>query len=328
MNTTKLRAMNLGAVADELEQLREFKDTVESQEPSLYKVFGKYRGGPSGTFYYDASDAGRFNAARHKECGDEVVEYFSRPVPADKPVVRITDEMISRAMSVVIGSSGDYGTYNEYLSKEAAREVLEAALSAELTSQKPARITEQDAREICTEYNNFRMDGHGMTPYEIINKWLRSEGRTLLNKLNADRQVSDETSDQKLWDYYQTLLKHYGFDGITDLLVNYRKLAEQVPVVEDALQKLRLEVAEAMNILAMCGNQTPVDQLGKKLAAALNASALPHSQQSILPDAATPEMEAAAERYWNERWCTGLTDDPRTWAGVYAAMVAAYRKGE
>jgi hypothetical protein len=58
--------------------------------------------------------------------------------------------------------------------------------------------------------------------------------------------------------------------------------SEQVPAVAvpDVLQKLRLEVAEAINILAMCGDQTPVDQLGKKLAAALNASARSHSQLS------------------------------------------------
>lgn len=43
---------------------------------------------------------------------------------------------------------------------------------------------------------------------------------------------------------------------------------------QDALQKLRVEVAEAINILAMCGDKTPVDQIGKKLCDALNASAL------------------------------------------------------
>lgn len=32
-------------------------------------------------------------------------------------------------------------------------------------------------------------------------------------------------------------------------------------------------------------------------------------------------MERAAERYWNERRFKGLSSDPRTWSGVYAAMV-------
>jgi len=44
---------------------------------------------------------------------------------------------------------------------------------------------------------------------------------------------------------------------------------------------------------------------------------------AAVPEEATPEMEQAAERYWNERRFKGLTNDPRTWAGVYRAMVAA-----
>src|SRR5690625_4619739 len=43
---------------------------------------------------------------------------------------------------------------------------------------------------------------------------------------------------------------------------------------------------------------------------------------AAVPEEATPEMEQAAERYWNERRFKGLTNDPRTWAGVYRAMVA------
>lgn len=44
---------------------------------------------------------------------------------------------------------------------------------------------------------------------------------------------------------------------------------------QDALQKLRTEVGEAINILAMCGDKTPFDQLGKKLVAAFNNSSSP-----------------------------------------------------
>lgn len=113
-------------------------------------------------------------------------------------------------------------------------------------ADKPApRITEQDAREILLNWDSYRAGSRasGVTPSHF-KKWMDDHGQPLLNKLNADRG--------------------------------------QVPAVAvpDALQKLRLEVAEAINILAMCGDQTPVDQLGKKLAAALNASAPSHSQQS------------------------------------------------
>lgn len=47
------------------------------------------------------------------------------------------------------------------------------------------------------------------------------------------------------------------------------------------------------------------------------------SKYNLLPEEATPEMEQAAERYWNERKFKALSDDPRTWKGLYAAMRAA-----
>lgn len=43
----------------------------------------------------------------------------------------------------------------------------------------------------------------------------------------------------------------------------------------------------------------------------------------LMPEEATPEMEQAAERYWYERRFKALSDDPRTWKGVYAAMRSA-----
>lgn len=52
------------------------------------------------------------------------------------------------------------------------------------------------------------------------------------------------------------------------------------------------------------------------------------SQQVQVPEEATPEMEQAAEQYWNERRFKGLTNDPRTWAGVFRAMVAAAKRSE
>lgn len=44
------------------------------------------------------------------------------------------------------------------------------------------------------------------------------------------------------------------------------------------------------------------------------------SNYKLMPEKATPEMEQAAEKYWNDRQFKGLSDDPRTWAGVYQAM--------
>lgn len=313
MNTTKLRATNL---------VRELRDLIQEIHDS----------GDCGSMLSDVlemvnelcSKAYQLNLA---EMGDEQL--------ASAGLMRkcVTDEMISRAMSVVIGSSGDYGTHNDYLSKDTAREVLEAALSAD-------EITDRDTAKLRAKY------------HELVEKYdkLAEKYHKLVEQVPAVAVPESVTNAQihgskypewqcfhcgELFNTVGGATQHFGADPTKKpgcmlkveigkergLLWEYREL-------ETKYDLLRAQVAEAINILAMCGNQTPVDQLGKKLAAALKASAPSNSQQSILPDAATPEMEAAAERYWNERWCTGLTDDPRTWAGVYAAMVAAYRKGE
>lgn len=43
----------------------------------------------------------------------------------------------------------------------------------------------------------------------------------------------------------------------------------------------------------------------------------------LVPVEPTPEMEQAAEKYWNERKFKALSGDPRTWKGLYTAMLAA-----
>jgi hypothetical protein len=46
------------------------------------------------------------------------------------------------------------------------------------------------------------------------------------------------------------------------------------------------------------------------------------------PLEATPAMEQAAEEYWNNRKFSAFSSDPRTWAGVYKAMVTAAPRPE
>ena len=46
----------------------------------------------------------------------------------------------------------------------------------------------------------------------------------------------------------------------------------------------------------------------------------------LVPIEPTREMERAAESYWNERRFKGLSDDPRTWAGVYQSMLDAAKQ--
>lgn len=120
MNIQKLRDMNLHAVADELEQLRASKEEQlkEVKITEVKELRDRIQE------IHDSGDCG-YMLSDVLEMADKICSKAS-----DKSQVRITDEMISSAMSVVIGYSGEYGTYNEYLSKETAREVLEAALSA------------------------------------------------------------------------------------------------------------------------------------------------------------------------------------------------------
>ena len=56
---------------------------------------------------------------------------------------------------------------------------------------------------------------------------------------------------------------------------------------------------------------------------ACRAEMLLATPRSALPQEATPEMEKTAEAYWKARRFAGLSNNPRTWAGVYAAMLSA-----
>lgn len=57
-------------------------------------------------------------------------EGFRNGQSAQNDAMVVTDKMVSAACSVCIGFSGDHGEYNDYLSRDAARAVLEAALAA------------------------------------------------------------------------------------------------------------------------------------------------------------------------------------------------------
>lgn len=135
----KLRSMNLDSVADELEQLRKFEAETESQTAiaAQHRFRRPEKTMPDWSSWQPAEVDYNRPSYEIDSQGYEV-EYrllYESPIPTKQPA-RITEEMISRAMGVVIGSSGDYGTHNEYLSKDSAREVLEAALST--SEQVPA----------------------------------------------------------------------------------------------------------------------------------------------------------------------------------------------
>lgn len=64
------------------------------------------------------------------------------------------------------------------------------------------------------------------------------------------------------------------------------------------------------------------EQIRERIDAMLTASLAPE------PDVCTPAMEAAAEKYWKERRFKGLSEDPRTWKGLYKAMCVARQQEE
>lgn len=100
-------------------------------------------------------------------------------------------------------------------------------------SEPAQRITEQDAREIIDAFCLFTTD---KTLPVHLKHWLESSyWGDLLAKLNEHREVTHNKA-------------------------------------EVLLHKLRVEVLECINILALCKDKTPIDQLGEKLANAYNNS--------------------------------------------------------
>lgn len=65
--------------------------------------------------------------------------------------------------------------------------------SKPVPADKPARITEQDAREIAGNVMEFNYDHKHSVDY-----WMREEGYYLLNKLNADREEDVDSEVQRL----------------------------------------------------------------------------------------------------------------------------------
>ncbi len=64
------------------------------------------------------------------------------------------------------------------------------------------RITEQDAREIAWSASFRTGEKYGQTLYDAINKWWESEGRTLIAKLNENREPEVKASVEPIAYYY------------------------------------------------------------------------------------------------------------------------------
>lgn len=129
MNIQKLRDMNLHAVADELEQLRAFKEAAEMQEPVavMYKTGGALTKA-------ECIDVEIFDICCRVE-----TPLYAKPVPADKPAVAVPDGFREIVEAVAhIGVDFGYGNFalsQEHIEK--ARALLEAAPSHRQQSARP-----------------------------------------------------------------------------------------------------------------------------------------------------------------------------------------------
>src|SRR5690554_6903113 len=90
MNTQKLRDMNLHAVADELERLREFKAEIESQKPEPYDAgFLNDFGGGNVSWWHDYIRSELERA--HDHYAQQFIAPADKPAPDDAPTQRLWD---------------------------------------------------------------------------------------------------------------------------------------------------------------------------------------------------------------------------------------------
>ena len=91
--------------------------------------------------------------------------------------------------------------------------------------------------------------------------------------------------------------------------------------VENA--ELKAELALALKVPSIAAMHTWLDSECAKKNKQLSDELAELKARAAVPTVATPEMELAAEKYWNYRRASWLSNDPRNWAGVYDAMIAA-----
>lgn len=123
MNIQKLRDMNLHAVADELERLREFKSEVENQEPSGYVVIG------NGIFFYRTTlEEAEYQVAALEMRGDEnptIQPRYANPVPADsqqsEPSTNVWESALLDAANAVVHANQNNTGYEPSRSLLACR---------------------------------------------------------------------------------------------------------------------------------------------------------------------------------------------------------------
>lgn len=253
------------AVVAERDELRAYKEAAESQEPIRWALdhfaFG------IGTTLFD-SEQEAIDYSRSIEDSSKAIPLYATPLPADKTVTRqdIIDVLLStRGQSEGVTADAILGLLPDKGTVAVSASTTDKPAVAEMESQKPVAWG--------AFYYGGKYRGqlyHHAFSEEQIDRYIanvhRSDDSITLRK---GRLYAKPVPAEQVPDAIQLLQRVAA--STTD------KPAVAVP---DVLQKLRLEVAEAINILAMCGDQTPVDQLGKKLADALNASAPSHSQQS------------------------------------------------
>lgn len=132
--------------------------------------------------------------------------YRGSPVPADKPADKRVNrddlrlDLDRRHLLNEAADRADYffrqtdGSYKFPSLGGHVSQLIEMLLAAaNLPADKPERITEQDALEILSKFDEWDRSKYMQGTHD---GWFKAEGHALLNKLNADRQVpADQVPD-------------------------------------------------------------------------------------------------------------------------------------
>lgn len=111
--------------------------------------------------------------------------------------------------------------------------------AAPVPADNPARITEQDVRDIATSYCHWKSEG-------FYNAWFSEKGRALLNKLNADREQVPAVATPEGWR-----------EALTEMVQAMRQY--EMDVDGQAPEKHRVMMDRAETLLAAPSHSQQID---------------------------------------------------------------------
>ncbi len=169
----------IGSLREEVERLQAVIDEANSQKPVAW-ITDDYLTDKSATTY------SKEVAVRWEKKGWPVDCLYSKPVP-------VMPSQQSPAVADVVEAVADFVEKQEggpYMPQVISAAILGQLMYGDTFKNIPfafdgvksPRITEQDAREIATDFDSWNCGQNHLGNYS---EWYEKEGRTLLNKLNT-----------------------------------------------------------------------------------------------------------------------------------------------